>query len=215
MDLYIADIKKLEDSLKLETILTSLPKEDCDKILKFRKLEDRMRCALGRVMIRRLAEEEIGLWDIEIKLSENGKPYFDIEKAPKFNISHSGDLVVMAAGKYEVGVDVQKHKSAKWERLIKCFKPSEQEMIRTAEDPEACFYKIWTIKEAFFKFLGIGISMFKNDDSTIDYRNNRIIYKDSIIYFNVINMADYTISFCSGKKSEVNYASLKNFSYKL
>ncbi len=52
--------------------------------------------------------------EIVYKIGEQGKPYWDLEamnrvekEYPYFNLSHSGDYVILAMSKQEVGIDIQ------------------------------------------------------------------------------------------------------------
>jgi phosphopantetheinyl transferase len=91
------------------------------------------RWALRGVLARYLEQEATG---IELRFGERGKPLLAApESRLRFNLSHSGDLALIAvAGGREVGVDVQ---------LIGA-KPAE-------------FYTEWTQREAVAKCHGTGL----------------------------------------------------------
>ena len=91
----------------------------------------------------------------EIKKGSHGKPYFpgtDIH----FNISHSGDLKILAIAETPVGVDIEKVRKADL-RVAKRFCENEYNYI-TQKDSEHRFFEIWTKKEAYLKYKGTGLN---------------------------------------------------------
>jgi 4'-phosphopantetheinyl transferase len=104
--------------------------------------------------------------DLEFTSDQLGKPYLSYPPGIpiKFNLSHSGDLMVVgvALGR-AIGVDVEVlSPNLEWYQIAKpYFHPNELEFIeRTAgvEDRLSHFYRIWTMKEAYLKARGKGIS---------------------------------------------------------
>lgn len=79
-----------------------------------------------------------------------------------FNLSHSGRYAVLAVSRYPVGVDVE-HKSRGYESVAKrCFTGEEYEDIMgkmTEEEQRLRFLEIWTMKEAYVKYVGAGMKI--------------------------------------------------------
>ncbi|MEC7584666.1 MAG: 4'-phosphopantetheinyl transferase superfamily protein [Planctomycetota bacterium] len=77
-----------------------------------------------------------------------------------FNLAHSSKLVLIAVGRDEVGVDVEKTRYV--ENLLDMarenFSKQEYGAIQRCDEPDrlAAFYRCWTRKEAFVKALGTG-----------------------------------------------------------
>lgn len=103
---------------------------------------------------------------------EQGKPALDYKKMesagvliPKhpiwFNLSHSGDYAVVGISDKPVGIDIE-HKARNVLTLSKrCFAPEEYEDIakqETEEKQKDCFLQYWTMKEAYIKYTGEGLS---------------------------------------------------------
>lgn len=88
-----------------------------------------LRDVLGRYLEREPAE-------IELRFGNRGKPMLAAQDLPlRFNLSHSGELVLIAiSGEHEVGIDVQ---------------------TVGAKPPE--FYTEWTRREAIAKCHGTGL----------------------------------------------------------
>ena len=101
----------------------------------------------------------------ELRPDGNGKPRLAEEPGRlSFNLSHSGDLalVAIAPGGVEVGVDVERHKPRRdLVRLAERWLPAVDAAAVAAAGPtelEPVFYAAWTRHEARVKCAGTGIS---------------------------------------------------------
>lgn len=94
--------------------------------------------------------------------SPAGKP--TIAQFPDFhyNLSHSGDWVVIAWGKDPVGVDIQEFSAKSPDALARrYFAPEEQQYLFSKESEAErieAFFQIFTAKESYVKYLGTGIT---------------------------------------------------------
>lgn len=91
-----------------------------------------------------------------------GKPYAE---GAFFSVSHSGALVVCAAGLQPVGVDAEQIRPFDSALAERFFTAEEQEELAAAEDKTACFWQIWTGKEALVKLTGEGVAALKRADT--------------------------------------------------
>lgn len=90
---------------------------------------------------------------------EHGKPFFTLQPKIHYNISHSGRYVVCVMAEKEVGIDIQEHKPANYQRLLERMVPQEQiSEILEAEDMVKAFYTQWVLREAYVKWTGEGFS---------------------------------------------------------
>jgi phosphopantetheinyl transferase len=87
----------------------------------------------------------------------NGKPYLK-NQSINFNISHSGDYVVLATANREIGVDIEKIAVYPDKVAIRCFTLPEREWMEQEGENEA-FYRLWTAKESVMKASGLGFSL--------------------------------------------------------
>ena len=117
-----------------------------------------------------------------LERTEDGKPFIPGLPDIHFNLSHSGDYIACAFSDREVGLDLQEQARTHTSILHiakRFFSAKEYEAIQAlpAEDPSvvpgrhsisttdsdnsACrlplFYNLWTIKEAYLKYLGCGL----------------------------------------------------------
>ncbi len=201
MELWIADTEALGLGQHLEELMLLLPGPERDRTLRFRKREDRLRYVVGRVMIRALAAKCPGRPDTEIMISEYGKPYFAQKESPQFNLSHSGRLVVLAWGDAPMGVDVEECRQMQWRDLAPYFSGEERKIIESGECPLKDFYRIWTVREAFSKAVGRGLSIFEEDGVEIEYPMRRASFKGDSYCFRTWELPDYMLSVCAGKIS--------------
>ena len=116
-----------------------------------------------------------------IVYNKYGKPDFS-NFNKHFNISHSGNFVIIAISNYEIGIDIQKiveYDDMKLNKMIKHIY-SDNDYNYYNQNDNITFSEIWSIKEAYLKCIGIGL--IKNiKDIYIDYENKNIVLKDNKI----------------------------------
>jgi len=96
-----------------------------------------------------------------VKLNKYGKPFLIYNKAYKFNISHSDNLLAIAISLVPIGIDVEQINSFElYDELYDfCLHKDEIKFVKYSNiNTLINFYKIWTAKEAVLKFLGLGLS---------------------------------------------------------
>jgi 4'-phosphopantetheinyl transferase len=128
---------------------------------------DRRRFVVTRASLRRLlasyTRSDPAL--LAFSYSSYNKP--SLSESPtdiRFNVSHSGELALLAIthGR-EVGVDIEKIRpEVEAETLAeRFFSPAERKALRgtPAKGKSAAFFRGWTCKEAFVKAQGMGLSL--------------------------------------------------------
>ncbi|HEX3728938.1 MAG TPA: 4'-phosphopantetheinyl transferase superfamily protein [Opitutaceae bacterium] len=140
--------------------------EERRRLQRFRLAEDSAREATGRGVLRFLLGGYLGLRPPEVPLAAgpHGKPVLG-PAAParlEFNLSHSGAWVLVALARGgRVGVDLERERPVDEARIAREFFHPEEvaEWERQAEaDRLAAFFRLWTLKEAYLKALGTGLS---------------------------------------------------------
>lgn len=126
--------------------------------------------ALMRVLSKR------GVKASELFVSEKGKPYVVEHGDLCFNLSHSGDRLLIAVSDGPVGIDLQKtvpRRDAVTKRIS-----SVEEISRYHEMISGDFKLFWAIKESYSKLIGSGIGKdFK--EITFDLDDRKIVYYDN------------------------------------
>lgn len=95
---------------------------------------------------------------LEYGCGEHGKPYL-INSPWHFNLSHSGDYVLCALSRREVGADIQIERKKNVKKIAeRFFSEEENRMLKQSEDENADFFRLWTRKEAYGKLTGEGLA---------------------------------------------------------
>jgi 4'-phosphopantetheinyl transferase len=91
-----------------------------------------------------------------------GKPHLCDPPGPHFNVSHSGEVVLIAlSGGGPVGVDVERVRRLETRDLMsRVLSPWERAVLEglPLDQRDAAFFKAWTCKEAFVKADGAGLA---------------------------------------------------------
>jgi 4'-phosphopantetheinyl transferase len=129
---------------------------------RFRFESDRNRFVVGRQALRFLLSKYLSVNPLDISiLAERGqKPFIgNTSSGIHFNISHSGEWVLIALGRHELGIDLEKiNPEFDFDKLLENhFSEAEQTFIYAAADQVAAFYFLWTRKEALTKAWGTGL----------------------------------------------------------
>jgi len=150
------------DLSKLRGFLSS---EEWERADRFRSEHDRARFLLGRIVARSVLGHclQRPARDIQLSLDHSGRPVVSspAETLLNFNLSHSGDYVLLALARdRRVGVDVEQVRDAKDLNEIAARFFSKAEYSRLQTIPERLrtesFYRCWTLKEAYLKARGEG-----------------------------------------------------------
>lgn len=133
------------------------------RVLSFHHKEDAYRSLFGEFLARYAIILQTGLSNEDITLNTNhyGKPYADGIEGIHFNISHAGDWVVCALDSSSVGIDVEKILPVDIEEFRDHFSDEEYDQLLSAEGElrQGLFYSLWTMKEAYIKQQGKGMSI--------------------------------------------------------
>jgi 4'-phosphopantetheinyl transferase len=142
-----------------------LSDDEMEKAGKFYFEKDRARYTVAhgllRLILSRYAHKEPG--ELGFSLTPYGKPSLAGESI-RFNLSHSHDLALVAVTTHqEIGVDLEWIRDNLEVEQIACrfFSPREAAMLRDLPAPvrNEAFFRCWTLKEAYIKALGKGLSL--------------------------------------------------------
>ncbi|MFF2016759.1 4'-phosphopantetheinyl transferase family protein [Paenibacillus sp. NPDC058177] len=129
---------------------------------RFLRLEDAYRSLFGEILVRTVIRQELGIPNQEIHFQKNkyGKPHLEGKENFSFNVSHSGKWVSLIYGTGRLGVDIEEIRPIDLTIAERFFSDEEYEdlMLRPEEARTDYFYEIWTLKEAYVKALGSGLS---------------------------------------------------------
>lgn len=144
--LYVIDIELAYRHKK--TLLESVSEVQKTKALKFKNEPDQIRSLASSYLMNKLSKEPL-------QFNDMGKPFY--QNGPYFNVSHSGQYIVMAVSSKEVGVDIEENNDKDMSALIRIFNEAEAKMIKEHAD----FYYLWCAKESLIKCIGSSVSKIK------------------------------------------------------
>ncbi len=180
-----------------------LSKEVIEKADTYKHEEDQLRHLLGQILSRYAIYHFFGKKHTKsFKTQEKGKPYIDNSDC-HFNISHSKDKVVVVVSKKQVGIDIEYLRKDKMRVARRFFSEEEVQQIQQAKDIDMEFTKYWSLKEAYLKYIGTGLTRplhsfsvkYNNTDKFYLYSDNQIIVQLNL-YHQIIDK-NYHLSVCS------------------
>lgn len=162
-ELLLVDRREPLEPPVAAALLACLSPDERQRREAFRRPADRERFLLGRAGLR----HRLGAWlqlppaAVPLQPGPHGKPH--CPGGPEFNLSHSGDLVLLAfhAGR-AVGVDVERNRPGlDWRPIARRSLPAERrqrlESLAATAQPRA-FLLEWCRLEADLKALGTGLA---------------------------------------------------------
>jgi 4'-phosphopantetheinyl transferase len=161
-----------EDIPALRGVLSAGERERADR---FQLPADRRRFTVSRYALRSVLGDcsRLAPRSLEFRYGRQGKPYLDRPGAPHFNLSHSGELALIAVCRDEpVGVDVEyalRAPDVMYELVDAHFSPADRRQLLAlpVQSHRDAFFRCWTRKEALIKALGVGLL---SEDSRADGR---------------------------------------------
>ena len=147
-----------EEQLARDLLL--LPAWRRRRVMEYRFLTDRVLCAKAYLLLKEGLYREYGIReDPAFSYGENGKPYLRDHPGIYFNLSHCRRGVLCVIDEQEVGCDIEEIPDSLDDALCDyCCSETEKRSILSASDPAAEFTRLWTMKEAYLKYTGQGIS---------------------------------------------------------
>ncbi|MEM7465351.1 MAG: 4'-phosphopantetheinyl transferase superfamily protein [Pseudomonadota bacterium] len=161
--IWYADVKDI-GSLDASVISD----EECERVSRFVFPADRARAKATRTFIRHLLSAYAGYSPNRWQFGENehGRPRISGPKLTQelhFNLSHTNETIVCAIARLPlVGIDIESRVPNDFRQIAqRFFSLKEQQWLAREPDDERGslrFLALWTLKEAYIKALGIGLS---------------------------------------------------------
>lgn len=162
------------EKYKDEDFYKVIPEERLKKANNFKFEKDRLLSHTASFLFYKVFTSCKGCHNEAIPIfsyNEHKKPYLKEFPDFKFNLSHSGKIASIVYGDEECGIDIQKH-SKMGDALINRFLNKDEYRAISFTDDELAYFAnmAWCIKEAYIKFIGMGLSY--------DMRNCRVEFGD-------------------------------------
>lgn len=162
----MAEFTAVPETTVLHAAAKLLPPDERQRGERFRTSELRRRFFLTRLLTRQVLGRISGLPPAELRFSsgQSGKPCLSAPAASvlRFSIAHTETLLaILTAEGGEPGIDVEAIRPERDDLLMarRFFCPQEAEALAAldaARRPEA-FTRLWCLKEAYLKALGVGL----------------------------------------------------------
>jgi 4'-phosphopantetheinyl transferase len=152
---------------RTDSLWEFLSSDERERAARFVFEKDRRRFVVGRGALRSILASYVGSspGSLRFAYGEHGKPMLaESTEAGSldFNASGSAELAVCAVtvGR-KVGVDIELRRPPQDDAVVEqCLAPAECRAYGTlsAEEKPSAFYRLWTLKEAYLKATGAGLS---------------------------------------------------------
>lgn len=157
---YEFNIRDFEDTENL--LLRNLSEYEKHRSFTYRKKQDALRYLVTRAAVRLIIARLSNIKPSEVLLgtSENLKPVvLNTGNLLNFNVSHSGDKVLLAIDQSPIGIDVEHRNNAVNAKIYgeRVLNNDELHLILNKGNFRELFCLLWTRKEALVKALGKGI----------------------------------------------------------
>ena len=154
----------------IKTHLHKFPKDFQEKIRVFKRWQDAQLSLLGRLLLNYgLQKMDKDYRNENLSYTSYDKPFFN-DDPTKFNISHSGEIVVcVISDSNDVGIDVEIINEINIEDFEMQMTKSEWDNLMVIHNKETAFYDFWTQKEAVIKANGQGLSIPLKSFEVVDY----------------------------------------------
>lgn len=211
--IQIKSINEFSDKQYVE-IFKSLGERRKESVRYLANENDKKRSIIAGYLIEKIADR-FGCKKEDIKKTDKGKLFFALESAPVFNVSHSGEYVILAyvpmresltaeiiqdsnkmSMEVLLGVDIQKIRKLKQGMAKRILNPKE-----TMSEDQLYLNRIWSAKEAYVKMTGSGLAT--------DFRQLRVDFEAMICmdeeeervgYLHEVNVGDkYFAYVCTSK----------------
>lgn len=169
---YGIKIDRNMEQITFSALLENVSEEKKERIGKYRKYEDKIRCMLGDLVVRYVlhSEYKLRMQNIEFICNDYGKPMLKLHDNIHFSISHSGEWVICAFDDAPIGIDVEVIGNSDYGIVKRYFHKNELEEFNKKDesDKTSFFYTLWTAKESYIKMVGKGMSIPLNSFSALD-----------------------------------------------
>lgn len=160
IDLWLLDIDQFTSRhfIAAENIMSNDERERATKLLRGKGVFIASRWLLRKVLS---TYTKTSPTELDFKRTPKGKPYLE-GHGIEFSLSHSDHWALLAVSKKNLGADIEvPQKTRDLPGIAQSFfHPLEYARLKELDGPaqQDYFFRLWTLKEAFLKAIGTGIS---------------------------------------------------------
>lgn len=196
---YIVKNIKEFNKEDLNDFYLRIPKQKRMQINKYKNYEAKTRTLVAEILLNNLlASQNISYQNTKYFNNKYGKPYLKNSEL-FFNVSHSFDYVITTISNKEIGIDIEKVRKTSL-KVINQFATSKEKkyILSSDENIEERIFKIYTLKEAYFKMLGTNLNHILEIEFII--KNDKVYCSDKNVKVGFINdVKGYIIAYCEKK----------------
>ncbi len=168
IDVWCSSLDAIRDPALVGSYRSLLSLEEAERHSRFLREEDRNQFLLSRALVRDVLSRYVGMQPSALVFTPNtyGKPSLTspADRPVTFSLSHTKGLSVCAVARDRpIGVDVEslQRTSCHPDIARRFFAPSEADFLDRFDGDRKRreFLRLWTLKEAFIKALGKGLSI--------------------------------------------------------
>lgn len=136
---------------------------DISQIVTYKNPKIQFTKLIGRYILFLILQKQFAIHpdDFSFSYTKHGKPYLIKRPDIHFNISHSGDYIIWAVAEQPIGIDIERITKARMQVAKRYFSLHElQELEKSTPgiNQDTLFTHLWSAKESYLKFTGIGIT---------------------------------------------------------
>lgn len=142
-----------------------LSRDERERLGRYRSRESAERYVVTRSLVRIVLAGRLSAVPREVAVSLTGKGKPIVADDLHFNVSHSGDLILLAvSGDRAVGIDVERRRDVERVQALidRWLTPRERDdvaaWVQRGAGLSDAFLRVWSLKEARLKALGVGIA---------------------------------------------------------
>ncbi len=163
--LHVWSATAVKDNRQLNELSELLAADEVERANKYVFEKDRWIYVTAKFLLRSILGNYLNInpKEIAFEYSEFGKPSYLKNIEVDFNVSHSGNRIIIGFAKQQtIGVDIEKIKQDFDPLDLAKIFFSEEEINALSQAKESemfqAFYRCWTRKESFIKAVGEGLS---------------------------------------------------------
>ncbi len=186
---------------------------------RFKRAEKKSLSVAAGYLLEKTLEELFGIpaGTAEYLVGEYGKPMLAQKPELRFNLSHSGNMVMLAVETDTnegacsfLGCDVERIREIDFDIAERFFTAGESDYVKKhlaqgTLTGQKAFFRLWTLKESFIKALGRGLSLplsefeiYFDDNDMPRVRQNAV--QETISFKEFFDLPGYCAAVCIGTK---------------
>jgi 4'-phosphopantetheinyl transferase len=183
------------------SLLSYVSPEKSKKLINISNRCDAQNSLMGDLLVRREVCRLTGLKNSELKFIKNkfGKPYLANFPGIYFNVSHTDNLVIVVFDRAQVGIDIELIKPINFGMTKWVFSTEEYNHFNRLSivEKQNYFYRIWTMKEAYLKKEGLGLTIPMKiiDAKVIQFVKFFLIHVNEKVFCHVCTSGDRVLAY--------------------